>query len=101
MATLYLRKIPEELKRRMKVKAAENGVTLEEDVLSVIERYCAMDGGPAAPVTALNASRERTLEPEGDFEKCGYREWSSDLGEFVTCGLPAHGARIRHGAWRK
>ena len=40
MAIVYLRKIPDELKRRLKSKAAENGVTLEDECLAIIEKHC-------------------------------------------------------------
>ena len=28
------------------------------------------------------------------------KKWSGDLGEFVTCGLPKHSLKTKHGDWK-
>jgi len=48
MGVLNLRGIPDDLIRRMKVRAAENGVTLRDECLEIIRRHCGVvagDGG--------------------------------------------------------
>lgn len=40
MGVLNLRNIPDELIRKMKMRAAENGVTLKDECLEIIRRHC-------------------------------------------------------------
>jgi hypothetical protein len=48
MGVLNLRKIPDDLIRRMKARAAENGVTLRDECLEVIRRHCGVIGSGSA-----------------------------------------------------
>lgn len=45
MAQLNLRSIPDELMRKLKARAAENGVTLKGECLAMIRKYCGVIDG--------------------------------------------------------
>lgn len=34
-------------------------------------------------------------------EVCGFVAYNDNDGEWYTCGLPAHGPKVKHGAWVK
>ncbi len=42
----------------------------------------------------------KVMEETVETPPCAYREWSTEIGDMVQCGLDEHGPRTRHGAWR-
>ena len=55
------------------------------------------------PGVRLGSAMFGPPEPPAEEEapQCSYTEWSSELGETVRCGLPAHSHKVRHGSFQR
>ncbi|MCG7504835.1 FitA-like ribbon-helix-helix domain-containing protein [Mesorhizobium retamae] len=67
MATLTIRNVEDETKQRLKINAARNGVSLEEELRSVLRREARQSGKPAQFDNLYDAIRD-LVEPHGGFD---------------------------------
>ena len=92
MGVLNLRNIPDDLIRRMKVRAAENGVSLKDECLEIIRRHCGIvDGGSGAEQFGKGSSLERS----GSGGSAGVEEKRTGDGVAVPVLRKAKGAEKR------
>jgi plasmid stability protein len=66
MATLTIRNLDEKVKRRLQVRAALNGRSMEAEVREVLSEVVA--GGPAAPRQGLGTAIHNLFAPLGGVE---------------------------------
>ena len=62
MASITIRNLDDEIKQRLRVRAAEHGHTLEEEVRDILRRVTSEDSAPsnfAAAIRALVAPADR------------------------------------------
>ena len=57
MASITIRNLDEELKRRLRIRAADHGRSMEEEVRQILR--VALNQAPAAPVDLAHAIRTR------------------------------------------
>lgn len=67
MATITVRNVEDETKSRLRVRAARNGVSLEEEVRSILRREARETGNRGGVDNLYDAIRE-LVEPHGGFE---------------------------------
>ena len=65
MASITIRNLDEELKRRLRIRAADHGRSMEEEVRQILR--IALNQAPAAPVDLAHAIRAR-FAPLGGVE---------------------------------
>jgi hypothetical protein len=52
---------------------------------------------PQAPTPAIaQAAATPYIEPAAPIERCSYKEWNGDLGEYLGCRLPPHSFKVKH-----
>ena len=66
MASITIRRLDDRLKRRLRVRAAENGRSMEEEARVILR--VALDREPAAPVTNLGTAIHDLFRPFGGVE---------------------------------
>ena len=62
MASITIRNLADDVKRRLRVRAAENGHSMEEEARTVLRQALAV---PDAPATSLAAVIRRRFQPLG------------------------------------
>lgn len=65
MASIVVRNLDDELKRRLRVRAAEHGCSMEQEARDILR--AALDAGTASPKNLGTAIRE-LFQPFGDVE---------------------------------
>ena len=65
MASITVRKIEDELKQRLRVRAAEHGRSMEEEARSILRSAL---GGEAAPEKGLGTAIHELFKPFGGVE---------------------------------
>lgn len=114
---LLLRGMPDELCRTIKIRAIEQGTTIEqlcEAILSaavtpgaLIQMPAEGEAGRTAAevVVDLPESVRRALKPASqlvpaehgeEVELCPYTEYDTDTGETYRCGRTPHGPKVKH-----
>ena len=67
MTTLTVRNVEDETKRQLKIKAAQHGVSLEEEVRSILRREARHPEKPPQSANLYDAIRG-LVDPHGGFE---------------------------------
>jgi plasmid stability protein len=67
MATMTIRNLDDEVKARLRVRAAQHGHSMEEEARSILRAALATDEKGASGAALLKAIRAR-IEPYGGFE---------------------------------
>ena len=121
----YTLRIPVDLKRLLESAAESGGVSMAAVVIEACWMHLDVRGGSIRAAMA-RCDREEGLGPrqpssssmselrelvagkitsheacDPEVALCGYKEYSQDIGEWMGCGLPAHGLKQRHSNWRR
>lgn len=67
MASITIRKLDDEVKRLLRIRAAEHGRSMEEEARSILREALLHSTGKAEPKNAYEALRQ-AFEPLGGFE---------------------------------
>ena len=66
IASITIRQLDDKLKRKLRVKAAENGHSMEEEARTILRRV--LEQPPAPPATRLGTAINELFKPFGDVE---------------------------------
>ena len=66
IASITVRQLDDKLKRKLRVRAAENGHSMEEEARIILRRV--LDRPPAQPATRFGTAIHELFEPFGDIE---------------------------------
>lgn len=68
MSTLTVRNVKEDTKKALRLRAAHKGVSVEQEVRSILDRAVGEDDGEPREGESLYAVIRRLVEPYGGFE---------------------------------
>lgn len=78
MGMLTIRNIDDELKARLRLKAAEAGCSVEETVRVILRRATAPDAPAVGADPVRAAARRRLLDHLAQVQPAGQRDWTRD-----------------------